>query len=122
VAAVLPHKYPFQFVESRAGAAEIALTTGSPWFRDGGALPLSLAIEIMAQASHVLLGGAAGVFLAGVEEARILAQLGAGDRLVPSADLTGRFGQMIRVAARLHRDGQLVAQATLILVGMPQDD
>lgn len=119
---MLPHKYPFQLVESRAGSVAVALTSGSPWLRIEPVLPLSLAVEIMAQASHVLLGGSPGVYLAGIEAARILAPIAVGDRLSAAAELTGRFGQMIRVSAHLDRDGQVVAQATLILVGMPRDD
>ena len=114
---MLPHRYPFRLVDTGPdGSVVVALSLGSPRLQAGAPLPLGLAIEILAQASHVLLGGGDQVFLGGVEGARLLAPCNAGDRLQARAEPAGAFGGMFRVAAALERDGQRVAEATLILV------
>ena len=116
--AVLPHRYPFRFVDEGRGGSSVSvfLTSDSPWLQRGEPLSLGLAVEIMAQASHVLLGGGENVYLAGVESARLLASCEAGDRLEAQAKREGAFAGMFRVSAALERDGVRVAEATLILV------
>ncbi len=114
---MLPHRYPFRFVdEGRGGSVSVSLTFGSPWLQRGEPLPLGLAVEILAQASHVLLGGGESVYLAGIEGARLLAPCQVGDRLEAQAKREGAFAGMFRVSAALERDGVRVAEATLILV------
>jgi 3-hydroxymyristoyl/3-hydroxydecanoyl-(acyl carrier protein) dehydratase len=115
---MLPHQYPFRFVEDRASAEGVwvLLGAGSPWMRSSPALGLSLAIEILAQGAHVLLDGGDAVYLAGVEAAELRAPLDAGDRLRVEARRAGSFGSMTRVEAELRREETAVAKATLILV------
>ena len=59
------------------------------------------------------------VFLAGIEGARLLAEIHAGDRLEASAELLSRFGPAIKVRCRLDREGTQVAEATLLLAAEP---
>ncbi|HUF79023.1 MAG TPA: hypothetical protein VMR44_08915 [Thermoanaerobaculia bacterium] len=125
----LPHAYPFRFVEpSRDRAPELAPSAGDalPWKGDPrGPYPLSLAVEAMAQAALAALtqqeGGEPGarVYLAGIEDARLLAEIHAGDRLAASAELLSRFGPAIKVRCRLEKDGAPVAEATLLLAQEP---
>jgi 3-hydroxymyristoyl/3-hydroxydecanoyl-(acyl carrier protein) dehydratase len=132
----LPHAYPFRFVEpSGDRAPELAPSAGDalPWKGDPrGPYPLSLAVEAMAQAALAALpqqgGGEPGaqVYLAGIEDARLLAEIHAGDRLAASAELLSRFGPAIKVRCRLKRPssdsaetGVTVAEATLLLALEP---
>ncbi|MEO8503202.1 MAG: hypothetical protein ABI609_04815 [Acidobacteriota bacterium] len=115
---MLPHKYPFKFVDGGGpSGVTVLLSASSPWFRGEPSLPLTLAIEILAQASHVLLGGGDAVLLAGVEGAELLRPIQVGDDLLATAELAGRFGTMLRVNARLQCQGEVAAKAILILVG-----
>jgi hypothetical protein len=125
----LPHAYPFRFVEARPGRdPTLAPSAGDalPWRGEPrGPYPLSLAVEAMAQAALAALpregpgtvGGRA--FLAGIEDARLLAEIHAGDRLEASAELLSRFGPAVKVRCRLERDGRPVAEATLLLALEP---
>jgi 3-hydroxymyristoyl/3-hydroxydecanoyl-(acyl carrier protein) dehydratase len=125
----LPHAYPFRFVEpSGDRAPELAPSAGDalPWKGDPrGPYPLSLAVEAMAQAALAALpqqkSGEPGarVYLAGIEDARLLAEIHAGDRLAASAELLSRFGPAIKVRCRLEQDGAPVAEATLLLAQEP---
>jgi hypothetical protein len=132
----LPHAYPFRFVEARPGRdPALAPSAGDalPWRGyPRGPYPLSLAVEAMAQAALAAVpregpgtvGGRA--FLAGIEDARLLAEIHPGDRLEASADLLTRFGPAIKVRCRLKRPssdsagaGATVAEATLLLALEP---
>lgn len=95
--------------------------------------PLTLLVEMMAQGALVVLAGAAerggkgaeppppkalsgaGVRLAGIDGARLLAPVGPGDRLTVEARVEGRFGSLSKVHCRLGRDGDTVAEAGLLL-------
>jgi len=77
---------------------------------------LALAIEIMAQAAHVLLSGGPTVYLAGVENAELFSEIEPGDRLQAQASALAGFGGMTKVETSLVRQDLRVAQATLILV------
>jgi 3-hydroxymyristoyl/3-hydroxydecanoyl-(acyl carrier protein) dehydratase len=125
----LPHAYPFRFVEpseKRSPAFTPSAGDALPWKGDPqGPYPLSLAVEAMAQAALVAVpaeqeaeaGGR--VFLAGIEGARLLAEIHPGDRLEASAELLSRFGPAIKVRCRLTREGTPVAEATLLLAHEP---
>src|SRR5512135_671755 len=68
----LPQRYPFRLVEQVRGERVVALlTVDGHWLRDAPALPPALALEMMAQAAHLLLAEDAGaaVFLAGIDGA-----------------------------------------------------
>jgi 3-hydroxymyristoyl/3-hydroxydecanoyl-(acyl carrier protein) dehydratase len=122
---VLPHAFPFRLVD-RAGdgaAQPLAWTVGGALDRGAGAAPAMLAVEMMAQAALVLLardgsgegaGEGAGL-LAGVDGLVFHSTLGAGDRLEAHADVAGRFGRLVKVRARLTRDGVVVAEGDLLL-------
>jgi 3-hydroxymyristoyl/3-hydroxydecanoyl-(acyl carrier protein) dehydratase len=133
----LPHAYPFRFVEppEQDQAPTLAPSAGDalPWRGEPRApYPLSLAVEAMAQAALAAVPAereeeAAGrVFLAGIENARLVAEIHAGDRLEASAELQGRFGPAVKVRCRLKRPssdsagaGATVAEATLLLALEP---
>lgn len=131
--AELPHTYPFRFVEPRGGSAPappiVAPSAGAalPGPRVGGrtvagGYPLSLALEAMAQSVLAAPPGAGGeeqapgrAHLAGIEAARLLAEIRSGDRLEGRSELQGRFGPALKVRCELTRDGEPVAEATLLL-------
>lgn len=85
--------------------------------------PLALAVEAMAQSVLAapppeLAGGRSSggnAHLAGIEQARLLAVIAPGDRLETRAEVAGRFGPAAKVRCRLERDGEPVAEATLLL-------
>jgi len=116
----LPQRYPFRLVEHARGERVVALlTVDGHWLRDTPALPPTLALEMMAQAAHLLLAadGGAPVFLAGIDGAELRAPLRAGDRLLATARRTGSFGPLTKVEASLERDGETVALANYLLAG-----
>ncbi len=137
--AELPHAYPFRFVEPRGGSGDppgarpiVVPSSGAalPGPRAGGTpspggYPLSLAIEAMAQSvlaappTEASEGGKEGsggrAHLAGIEAARLLAEIRPGDRLEGRSELQGRFGPALKVRCELTRDGEPVAEATLLL-------
>jgi 3-hydroxymyristoyl/3-hydroxydecanoyl-(acyl carrier protein) dehydratase len=129
---VLPHRFPFRLVDRREGAHVVAaLTLGASGPRGAAGAPshpLSLAVEILAQASLLLLGSGGGGeaadgeppgVLAGVEEASLAGMLAPGDRLEAHATLERRLGNAARVRAVLRRDGAPVASAVLLLAENP---
>jgi 3-hydroxymyristoyl/3-hydroxydecanoyl-(acyl carrier protein) dehydratase len=84
--------------------------------RGAGPLSLALAVEILAQASHVLLSaGGEGVFLAGIEDASLTREIRAGDRLAARAEVEGTFGPLTKVRATLEDGDGVVAEAGLLL-------
>lgn len=128
----LPHEYPFRFVEppkaGRATGAPIVTPSADSALPRAPGYPLSLALEAMAQS--VLAdppgpeGGEAGeggsepigrAHLAGIEDARLLAEIRPGDRLEGRSELRARFGPALKVRCELTRDGEPVAEATLLL-------
>lgn len=125
----LPHAYPFRLVEPLGGDACRSAPTATPSLgsglprQPGGDYPLSLAVEVMAQAvlavppAELASGGAdpANARLAGIEQARLLAAIAPADRLEAHAEVAGRFGPAAKVRCRLERDGEPVAEATLLL-------
>ncbi len=116
----LPQTYPFRLVERRSDERVVAqLTVDAHWLRGADRLPAALALEMMAQAAHLLLAGSGSgpIFLAGIDQAELRAPLGAGDRLLASARVVGSFGPLTKVAARLERDGETVAEASYLLAG-----
>jgi 3-hydroxymyristoyl/3-hydroxydecanoyl-(acyl carrier protein) dehydratase len=127
----LPHEYPFRFVEpSRpgqpTGRPAVAPSVGASLPRAPGAgYPLSLALEAMAQSVLAdppkLEGDAPGgrAHLAGIEDARLLSEIRPGDRLEGRSELQARFGPALKVRCELTRDGEPVAEATLLLTLTP---
>ena len=107
----------------RRGSLPLAWTVGGALDRGAGAAPAMLPVEMMAQAALVLLtrdGSGEGEgervgLLAGVDGVVFHATLAAGDRLEAHADVAGRFGRLVKVRARLTRDGAVVAEGDLLL-------
>jgi 3-hydroxymyristoyl/3-hydroxydecanoyl-(acyl carrier protein) dehydratase len=117
---VLPQHSPFRLVERRADDAVLVRLASDAVYLRADPCPLTLVVEILAQAALLLAGeGAAAaepVFLGGVDEARLLAPLRPGDELRARAAVVGSAGGLTRLATRLERDGEVVAEATLLLV------
>ena len=123
----LPHQYPFRFVEPRDGAPIVRPSVDARLLRRGiTEYPLSVALEAMAQsvlATPPGMGeGGEGkappvgrVHLAGIEDARLLTEIRPGDRLEGRSELQGRFGPALKVRCELVREGEAVAEATLLL-------
>lgn len=117
---MLPQRPPFRLVERRADDAVLVRLAGDAVYLRADPLPLTLAVEILAQAA-LLLAGAAGaaepVYLGGIDEARLVLPFAPGDDLRARAAVSGAAGGLTRIATRLERsDGELVAEATLLLV------
>jgi 3-hydroxymyristoyl/3-hydroxydecanoyl-(acyl carrier protein) dehydratase len=130
----LPHEYPFRFVEPRPGIREGAgpgpliapsVDASLPRSVDEAGYPLTLALEAMAQSVLADPPGAEGeepgsapggrAHLAGIEDARLLSEIRPGDRLEGRSELQARFGPALKVRCELLRDGEPVAEATLLL-------
>ena len=128
----LPHEYPFRFVEPRPGIREGAgpliapsVDASLPRSVDDAGYPLTLALEAMAQSVLADPPGLEGeeqagapggrAHLAGIEDARLLAEIRPGDRLKGRSELKARFGPALKVRCELLRDGDPVAEATLLL-------
>lgn len=127
----LPHAYPFRLVEPGTGGAPDGAAVAAPSLggslprqADAGAgYPLSLAVEMMAQSvlaappPELPRGDSppGSVHLAGIEQAKLLAKIAPGDRLEARSEIAGRFGPAAKVRCRLERDGERVAEATLLL-------
>jgi 3-hydroxymyristoyl/3-hydroxydecanoyl-(acyl carrier protein) dehydratase len=125
---MLPQRHPFRLVDRREDdAVAVALSSDSTLLR-GRECSLTLAIEILAQAALLLMSSSAAAggesqpqaaFLGGIDDARLLQALLPGDRLLARAEVAGRLGAMVKLATRLERQGERVAEATLLLVRSP---
>lgn len=128
----LPHAFPFRLVEPGGGSGRDDLPIAQPSLGSrlprhpgdpGGAFPLTLAVEVMAQSvlavppRELATAGssAGGAQLAGIEQARLLAVIAPGDRVEARAEVAGRFGPAAKVRCRLERGGETVAEAVLLL-------
>lgn len=94
----------------------------------GPTYPLSLLVEVMAQgalatlasASSASEGGGDGssgepVHLAGIDGATLRSRVLPGDRLRVETRVEKAYGRLAKVACRLDRDGETVAEAGLLL-------
>lgn len=95
--------------------------------------PFSLLLEVMAQGAIPLSseegagdhgerspGSPSGGALVGIDEARLVAPVHYGDRLLVTASIVGQFGRMIRVKARAERSdappgGGIVAEGVFTI-------
>ena len=117
---MLPHAYPFRFVERATGPAgepALAWTVNGALARGAEDLPPMLALEMMAQSALVALpAGASGDrgeskaegpvvrgLLAGVDGVSFLAPVRPGDALRAQAEVVGRFGRLIKARVTLSR-------------------
>jgi 3-hydroxyacyl-[acyl-carrier-protein] dehydratase len=131
IAALLPHRYPFQFVdrvlEFEDGARIVALKNVSinePYFRghfpEQPLMPGVLICEALAQAGALLAhrsqnGVPAGrvVLLAGLDNVRFRRPVVPGDQLILEVVLVKRRGPLWRLHGTARVDGQLAAEADL---------
>ena len=124
-AACPPHAHPFRMIDlvlelDHGICTTVKSVTSGEEVRDDPAspagYPFSLLLEVMVQAAIPLSGeegaGARGDrspgspargALVGIDEARLLAPVHYGDRLLVTASIVGQFGDMIRVKARAER-------------------
>jgi len=133
IAAVLPHRYPFQFVdrvlEFEDGRRLVTLKNVSlnePFFRghfpEQPLMPGVLICEAMAQAGALLAhrstdGVSAGrvVVLTGVDEARFRRPVLPGDQLHVEVTILKRRRPLWKVQGIARVDGHVVAEAQLLL-------
>jgi len=119
---VVPHRYPFRLVERAEslgdGRIGVVLATGNGTLTRAAPWPCSLVAEAMAQA--VLVVAPVGVEtprLVGVDRARLLRPVSAGDRLDVEATEVGSFGSLRKYACRAVSAGALAATAELTVIG-----
>lgn len=117
----LPHRFPFRLVERQPDRGVWVVATANMWvLRALDELPFSIGLEMLAQGALELLqadGGDREVMglLAGIDEAHLLAPVRAGDLLEVHVELVGRFGPLVKAAARLEIDGTPHLTASLLL-------
>lgn len=124
-AACPPHAHPFRMIDlvlelDHGICTTVKAVTPGEIVRDDPAsaagYPFSLLLEVMAQAAIPLSGeegtgdhgerspgSPSGGALVGIDEARLVAPVHYGDRLLVTASIVGQFGNMIRVKARAER-------------------
>lgn len=125
---MIPHAFPFRFVGGRRPAGEgleVRTSAGDWWSRGEPLLPF-LGVEILAQASILLMDRGEpsapsdaedpGLRLGGLQDVRFAEPIRPGELLVARADATGRFGRGVKVRATLARDGAVVCEASLLLI------
>lgn len=120
---ILPHRFPFELADCRAGERVIlSLSAGAVWGRGETPYPGPLVIEMLAQAAILLLADAAAgsrAVLAGVEDFALREPPRPGQRLLATAELQGRFGGTFKIGGRLEAEGRELATAALLLVLSP---
>lgn len=101
------------------GTVAIVLATADGELTRGAALPASLLFEALAQSILLVdpppAGGA--LRLVGIDGARILQPLGAGDRVEVAVTGLGSFGALRRYACRAVSGGALAAVAEFTVSG-----
>ncbi|HYD47484.1 MAG TPA: 3-hydroxyacyl-ACP dehydratase FabZ [Terriglobales bacterium] len=133
ISALLPHRYPFQFVdrvlEIEANQRIVArknVSINEPFFRghfpDLPVMPGVLICEALAQAGALLiyrsandLAGGAVVVLTGIDQARFRKPVVPGDQLELEVTLVKHRRPLWRMNGVAKVDGQLVAEAELSL-------
>lgn len=121
----VPHRFPFRLIDEGPGEVAVLLSAGATRLRDPGELPAVLAIEIMAQAAIRTLPDDASKprsagLLVGIDGARFVRPLVAGERLRVGAAVTGRYGRLLKLEAELEDGaGEVVAEAALTLALEP---
>lgn len=126
---MIPHRFPFRFVDDAASVPDgVAIRcSGGDWAGRGLDIPAFLGLEMLAQASILLLrdaGAPSGtlpetfrdVRLGGVQAASFLGAFRPGDLLVARTRVAGRFGKTLKVTGTLERDGSALLEADLLLV------
>lgn len=93
----------------------LVLATGGGALTGTRAWPVSLVAEALAQAILLVFppADASSLRLVGIDKARIVQPLEAGDRVEVEAEELGRFGPLRRYACRAVRSGSLAAVAEI---------
>ncbi|HVN84436.1 MAG TPA: 3-hydroxyacyl-ACP dehydratase FabZ [Candidatus Binatia bacterium] len=132
IAALLPHRYPFQFVdrvvefvdgERIVGIKNLSLL--DPFFRghfpDNPVMPGVLICEALAQAGALLamrssdgVPATAGVVLSGLDNVRFRRPVVPGDQLRLEVTLLRRHRPLWRLHGRASVEGQLAAEADIL--------
>lgn len=117
---MLPHRFPFRLIDRSldAARAEVELSANGALLRGDAPMPLSLVIEIVAQASAYLSDAeeqGEDLRLAAVERGSLDRTVAAGDRLVVVISVERRYGRLMRVHGRIESDGAAVGEAILVL-------
>ena len=117
-AAGSPHAHPFRMIDlvlelDHGICTTVKAVTSDEGVRDDpespAGYPFSLLLEVMAQAAIPLAseerppGSPVGGALVAIDEARLLAPVHYGDRLLVTASIVGQFGDMVRIKARAER-------------------
>jgi 3-hydroxymyristoyl/3-hydroxydecanoyl-(acyl carrier protein) dehydratase len=119
----LRHAYPFKLAERMErtddGTVAIVLATADGELTRGVALPASLVFEALAQSILLVEPPPAGgaLRLVGIDGARVLQPLGAGDRVEVAVTGLGSFGALRRYACRAVSGGALAAVAEFTVSG-----
>lgn len=119
----LRHTYPFKLAERMErtddGTVAIVLVTEDGELTRGAALPASLLFEALAQSILLVdprpAGGA--LRLVGIDGARVLQPVAAGDRVEVAVTGLGSFGRLRRYACRAVSGGALAAVAEFTVSG-----
>ena len=129
IPAHLPHRYPFLLVDRVLARepgvrvlAEKLVTNGEPYLQGHFAgrplVPGVLLLEMLAQAGGFLeaesLHGA-GIFLAGVQDARFKGPAFPGDRLVLEVHAEGAFAGMMKLRGTVRCEDRELCKATLLV-------
>lgn len=122
-----PHAFPFRFVDDAqgpGGPVRVRWTAAQHAVRDHDGPSSLLLIEVVAQATLFQARDEPApmgpVALAGLEELELADTLArrplrAGDELLVFTEVAARFGQLLKIAGRVERDGETIARGTWLL-------
>lgn len=123
---MLPHSFPFRLIDGSFNStrAIVELSANASLLRGRASLPISLVVEIIAQAAAYLLAAdevAREPRLAAIESAVLTGPATVGERLMVSVSLERRYGRLLRIRGELQADGMRVGEATMILSTQPAE-
>lgn len=120
---ILPHRYPFLFVDKIIDLAPGKSATGLKAVTSNEDILLfspSLIIEAMAQVAGITLSfnnqhraGDYSGYLIEVKDFSFLEEIHIGDRLFLDIELTQKFGNLFRFAGKAHAGDRIIAKGEL---------
>ncbi|MEO8276947.1 MAG: hypothetical protein ABI639_12065 [Thermoanaerobaculia bacterium] len=118
---LLPHRFPFRWVElADNGIARVLVTANSSWLRGEAALPVSFIAELVAQSAALLFDSPEAEnrqrWLAGIDRVELSQTVHAGDLLQIALAPGRRFGNAIQVIGIISRNGETIGEAQVLLV------